>query len=111
MTTHRTMRRSRSAISRAVRAGSATVELLELRWLLTAPQPLLINGSPNNDVISLTVSGSTLTATMNGSVIAQRDLAQISSISVFGGDGYDRILLDAGVPSASLYGGNAGDTL
>ena len=75
------------------------------------PEPLFINGTAGNDVISLTTPDSThVRVTINGAAIDYA-LFDISSITVNAGDGSDRVSLARGIMGSLLIGGAGNDTL
>jgi len=71
---------------------------------------LTVMGTAGNDTISLTTSGSTLTATLNG-VALNFPLASVTSIDVEGEAGDDLITLGDGIIGSSVQGGPGDDTI
>lgn len=75
------------------------------------PEPLAINGTAGNDVISLTVPDSThLRVTINGAV-TDSVLSDLASITVNAGDGSDRVSVGPGIMACRIVGGAGNDTL
>ena len=72
---------------------------------------LLVNGTPAADTITLTTSGASLIATLNGVSSSPILLASIASIDVEAGAGNDYVSLGAGVPGSSVQGGAGDDTI
>ena len=75
------------------------------------PEPLFINGTAGNDVISLTIPDSAhVRVTINGAA-TDYPLFDISSITVNAGVGSDRVSLARGIMGSLLSGGAGNDTL
>jgi len=78
---------------------------------LLANGDLIVDGTAGDDTIALTVTGSSLTAAVNGLASQSFPVASITSIDVEANTGNDLITLDAGVPAASVQGGPGADTI
>ena len=76
----------------------------------TTTGQLNIRGTPDNDSISLSVSGLNLVARINGRSLnfLQSD---VKRISIFTLSGNDKVVLNAGVGAAYINGGDGDDTL
>lgn len=69
-----------------------------------------VNGTPENDLISLTVRDGRLRVWINNSLTTV-DLSRVGALAVSGGNGDDLIDLGGGVPAASVYGKSGNDKL
>lgn len=77
---------------------------------MTSFTELDITGTPGNDSILVTQSGSTITITADGTT--QQVTGTFGDIAIWGGDGNDTITVDSSVTEAALvYGGNGNNVL
>lgn len=109
---------SAGAFRLTARDGSLT-SVTSNSFTITAPASfatltngaLLVNGTPDNDTITVTTAGLSVIATLNGVSSSPILLSAIDSIDVEAGAGNDFITLGAGVPGSSVQGGPGADTI
>lgn len=124
---HRHQRESvempRSSARRGVKAKRrdvvrlACLENLEGRRLMSGVTATLtsgvltVQGTPNNDVISVSVSGSNINVDDTNVLVNSFATSSVQSVVVLGGAGNDSITIGAGVPPANVNGGAGADTI
>ncbi len=74
------------------------------------PEPLVVNGTTGNDTINISISGSELVMTVNGTT-TRRALDLVSSLTVNGLEGNDSITLAGDVVPATVNGGAGDDSI
>jgi Ca2+-binding RTX toxin-like protein len=86
------------------------IELLEQRRLLAVLTAgnLLVDGTSNNDTISISLSGSNINAVVNGSTQSFA-LSAVSSIEIHGDAGDDSISISTDISADANITGDAGD--
>jgi Ca2+-binding RTX toxin-like protein len=72
------------------------------------PQPVTVNGTTGDDVVTIAQSGATLSVTLNGTK-TDYDATKVSKLIVLAGPGNDKLLADATVSVVLNMTGEGGD--